>query len=187
MQTRTKNRRRPGAGGDDCQQRDSRPTSAGAASYQDNPTPSMEGRSRGSALVVGREVNERRFVIVGQTVRVLIDYDGLKGCYGTVVGGDHSDGKVLVLIRDRRVCFLSRELVVIPDLMADEVDCAVECRLVSRAARLKVMAKYDAPSDSLRAAILRRYDRLVVQIRAIQRAKGHWNSTALVVWNGRAA
>lgn len=45
-------RRQPGAGSDDCHSGDSRP-SAGAAS-REGTTPSMEGRSHGSALVVGQ-------------------------------------------------------------------------------------------------------------------------------------
>ena len=154
---------------------------------------------------------ETRAVMVGHTVRVLVDYDNLKGCFGTVLEGDFGDGKVLVGVasmsheaRRREVCFLSRELELVPgndplthtgNLMSRDNDVHL---LIRRCTDLRMMARGGKVSEALQERLQRRAQRLHHEIRCLQRARaageahkwvklvGNPCCTALVSWEGGA-
>lgn len=145
--------------------------------------------------------DERRAVMVGHTVRILADYDGLKGRYGVVVGSQMAGGPVLVKVTgaDRQVCLGSYELLPVPmnDAMLDQQD--ETSLLIVRAVRLRLWPSWDGKDAAveLQAAALRRAERLVSEIAAIRRAGrtltyAQWaaknglsnTTTALVPWTG---
>lgn len=181
----------------------------GAAPVQSTGRAASDRRKPASGETAGRGRNvecrmtndERRAVMVGHTVRILADYDGLKGRYGVVVGSQMAGGPVLVKVTgsDRQVCFGSYELLTVPmnDAMLDQPD--EETLLVIRAVRLRMWPSWDGKDAAvkLQAAAMRRAERLVSEIAAIRRAGrtlayAQWaaknglsnTTTAIVPWTG---
>lgn len=149
---------------------------------------------------------EKRALMTGHTVRILIDYEGWRGRYAKVITPDHGDGKVLVEVTDynlnkHRVCFLSYEVLPVPmnDTLQDtgsQMDSDTEvCGLIRRCVDLQAEAR-EATSGPLACALRRRAQRLHEEIRCLQRARAardahKWAKlisnpccTALVIWGG---
>jgi len=121
--------------------------------------------------------------MVGHTVRVLVDYDGLRGCFGTVLEGDFGDGKVLVAVtgavtdQRREICFLIREVETVPmnDTLTHTGQLAAPDHevylLIRRNVDQRRLACSGELSDRLAAALQRRSDRLRAEVRSLQRAR----------------
>lgn len=167
-------------------------SAANGARYR--KAPSTSGR-----LATAPATTERRAVMVGHTVQILSAYDGLQGCYATVLWGDMGDGKVLVVVDGgwvarREICYLSRELrhVAMDDAIRHDAD--EECLLIRRHTELACFWDYLPPNqertEELAARVDKRLERLRAQIRMIQRAEstrpGRRCCTALVLWEGGA-
>jgi hypothetical protein len=146
---------------------------------------------------------ERRAVMVGHTVRILADYDGLQGRYGTVVGPAIEGSAVLVRITgsDRQVCFTSREIAVVPMNMVLCDQPTEKNLLIVRAVRLNLWPKWHGveASPALKTAALRRSEKLLNLAKAIQRESqtlgpAQWSArnglsnytTAVMLWTGGA-
>jgi hypothetical protein len=117
--------------------------------------------------------------MLGHTVRILADYDGLKGHYGWVLssglGKVEVDVHIYGELEPRRICFLEREVAVVPmnDTLRDTgeemaVDAEVY-RLIERSVRLKVGAM--EASATLGEAMRLRSRRLQQTIRCLQRVR----------------
>ena len=143
---------------------------------------------------------ERRAVMVQHTVQIRSNYDGLRGCYGTVLRGDVGDGTVLVAVSApcsprREICYATREVrhVAMDDAIMHDAD--EECRLIRRYVQLGSFEDYlpycQAVNPGLAEAVKVWLARLRVQIRAIQRVKstrpGSRYCTAMVLWKGGPA
>lgn len=162
------------------------------------------GETAGGKDEGGRMKDEGlRAVMVAHTVRILADYDGLNGRYGTVVGESLTGSAVLVRLAgsDRKICFTSCEVTPVPmnDPLLDQRGDFYS--LVARAVRLALWPKWDGAeaSPTLKAAVQRRADRLKRLVDAFKRerqtlVRAQWaaenglsnTTTAIVLWTGGA-
>jgi hypothetical protein len=150
----------------------------------------------------------------GHTVKIVNPREGwecMKGSYATVLTTFVPDGSVLVEMtrpgRDtkEKCCFACEEIEVVP--MGDTLRHAdtEEYRLIIRSVALSQLPKWGGPdgqplSDNLKAAVMRRSERLQIPVRDIQRIARHdlrWQAamtamgvsnfcTALVLYTGGA-
>jgi hypothetical protein len=124
---------------------------------------------------------ETRAVMLGHTVRILADYDGLKGHYARVLssGGGQVEVDVHLYgeLEPRRVIFLERELVVVPmnDTLRDTGEAmAVDQEvyvMIRRCTDLRMVARHGAVSPLLAERLERRAKRLHDVVRCLQRAR----------------
>jgi hypothetical protein len=128
----------------------------------------------------------RRFVMLGHTVKIVnprSEWSELRGSYGTVTN-QWGDGSVCVSVtrpgRDgpSRICFSRGEIEIVP--MGDTLRHAdtEEYRLVIRSVAFSQMPKWGGPdgqplSDVLKAAVMRRSERLQKEIKDVQRIAKH--------------
>lgn len=116
-----------------------------------------------------------RAVMVGHTVRILAEYEGLTGRYGMVVGEAITGSNVMVRLAGSnwQICFASQEITVVPmnDPLRDRPNEFY--MLVARAVRLALWPSWDGAdaSPALKAAVQRRADRLKQLIDALKRER----------------
>jgi hypothetical protein len=124
---------------------------------------------------------ERRAVMVGHTVRILADYDGLQGHYAKVLssGGGQVEVDVHLYgkLEPRRVIFLERELVVVPmnDALRDTGKAMVidgeVYGMIRRCTDLRMVARHGGVSALVAERLERRAKRLHDEVRCLQRAR----------------
>lgn len=133
-----------------------------------------------------RVSTDRRFSMRDHTVKIVNprpEWKELKGSYGRVENY-WGDGSVCLSVtrpgRDgtSRIAFSREEVEIVP--MGDTLrHCNTEeYRLIVRSVALGLMPKYGGPdrqplSDALKAAVMKRVERLNAQIKAIQRIRKH--------------
>lgn len=142
------------------------------------------GTAKDEAAGAVRVSTDRRFIMMGHTVKIVNpreDWSELRGSYATVEN-QWGDGSVCVKVtrpgRDgsTRICFAREEIEMVP--INDPVRHAdtEEYNLIGRASAFEIMPKWGGSdkaqlSEALKAAVIKRAERLTVQIRAIQRLK----------------
>jgi hypothetical protein len=128
----------------------------------------------------------RRFVMLGHTVKIVNprkEWSELRGSYGTVTN-QWGDGSACVSVtrpgRDgpSRVSFGREEIEHVPMGATLRHADTEEYRLVIRSVALSQMSKWGGPegqplSDKLKAAVMRRSERLQIPVRDIQRIARH--------------
>lgn len=177
---------------------------AGAARKQPMGSAANGARHRKAPSTSGRlsaapATTERRAVMVGHTVQILSAYDGLQGCYGTVLGGDIGTGRLAVQVRDvtGRLHHIGYEPHEMEHVAMDDSilhNATEECLLIRRHCRLACFMEYlpinQMVTGELAKAVKSRMARLRAQICMIHRAEstrpGSRFCTALVLWEGGA-
>lgn len=148
---------------------------------QAQPTGRTQVGGRGPRQLGAVNDTETRAVMLGHTVRILAEYDGLKGHYAKVLssGGGQVEVNVHLYgkLEPRRVIFLERELAVVPmnDTLTDTGEAmAVDAEvyvMIRRCANLRAEARVGPVSTVVAERLERRAKKLHDVVRCLQRAR----------------